>query len=42
MFDEMREIVAKLQKQLEEKDKADKEQSNTIKKLTKMCEDFRK
>lgn len=32
----------KLQKQLEEKEKVDKEQSNTIKKLTKMCEDLKK
>jgi len=27
----------KLQRQLDEKDKIDKEQSNIIKKLTKMC-----
>lgn len=42
MFDEISDIVAKLQKQLEEKEKNDKEQNNTIKKLTKMCEEFRK
>ena len=35
-------MVMKLQKQLEEREKTDKEQSNTIKKLTKMCEDLRK
>lgn len=41
-FDELKESVMKLQKQLEDKDKIDKEQSNTIKKLTKMCEDLKK
>lgn len=42
MFEELKDMVMKLQKQLEEREKTDKEQSNTIKKLTKMCEDLRK
>ncbi len=42
LFDDLKDTVIKLQKQLEEKEKIDKEQSTTIKKLSKMCEDLRK
>lgn len=42
MFEELKELVMKLQKQLDDREKVDKEQASTIKKLTKMCEDLKK
>ncbi|MCB0370351.1 MAG: hypothetical protein KDD45_13230, partial [Bdellovibrionales bacterium] len=38
----MKDIVLRLQRQLEEKDRVDKEQCNTIKKLSKMCDELKK
>jgi hypothetical protein len=37
MFDDLKEIVHRLQKQLEEKEKVDKEQVSIINKLKKTC-----
>ena len=42
MFDELKDTVSSLQRQLDDKQKRDKQQSTTIKKLTKMCEDLKK